>query len=265
MALAVDPSLLTAAEQAKRKAAAAAAAKASTSSISQRRRYQAALKASTKAVGATRAAQTYNPKYYSAAAQEKAARGRYDAAQAALKAFTGEYDTFNKLGTANPTQAGVLNQLLPFDPQGAAERLAAQKALDQQLLTSKQGRDELAQDYTTGQAQLNQEQPGRYRALLSNFAGRGLANSSGYATAFGDESADFAKRQTDLSSQNQRGLAQYGLADSAAQADFQSNIAGVLSGITGRLSGSAGQLGMAGNANLPLLLELARRRLAAGG
>jgi hypothetical protein len=55
------------------------------------------------------------------------------------------------------------------------------------------------------------------------------------------------------------------MADAGAQSDFLSSIAGVLSGTTGRLASDAGTLGMAGNTNLPLLLELARRRLAAQG
>lgn len=196
------------------------------------------------------------------AAQQKA----YDSYYATkYKPYETSYTQLTNLGNQNASLDSVLNKLLPFDPQGAADRLGAQQTLNQALLSNKQGRDELAGDYATGQQQLNTEQPDRYRALLSNFAGRGMANSSGYATSFGNESADFARRQTDLNTQNQRGQAQYGMADAGAQSDFLSSIAGVLSGTTGRLASDAGTLGMAGNTNLPLLLELARRRLAAQG
>lgn len=182
-----------------------------------------------------------------------------------FRPYQDTYQQFGALDKANPTMDGVLNQLTPFDPQAASDRLGAQSQLNQQLLASKTGRDELATDYAQGQQQLNQQQPDRYRAILNNFAGRGLANSSGYASAYGNEAADFADRKTDLDTQNQRGLAQYGMADSGAQSDYLSNIASIIAGTTGRLAGDAGQLGLAGNKNLPLLLELARRRLTTAG
>ena len=266
MALAVSPTQLTAAVRAKMQAeqtkrnTGVSAASHRRLLLAQTYKAQLARKAPAATIRNTQA------QLIAATKQLTAANTPYQAwKKSTYDPYESEYKQFDSLNQKNTTLDSVLNQLMPFDPQAAAERLAAQKGLDQALIQNKQGRDELAQDYTTQTGALNQEQPGRYRALLSNFAGRGLANSSGYATAYGDEAADFAKRRTDLDSQNQRGIAQYGLADSAAQADFQSNIAGVLSGATGRLAAGAGQLGMAGNDNLPLLLELARRRLAAGG
>jgi hypothetical protein len=180
------------------------------------------------------------------------------------KPFVQQYDQFNKLSAANPQLQGVLDKLLPFDPQSAADRLGAQQLLNQSLLRIKTGKDQLGQDYTRSLGLLNQDQPDRFRALLSGFAGKGLAYSSGYANALGKESADFTQRKTDLDTGMQRGTAAAGMDEANAQSQFQSQIAAILSNSTARLAQDAGSLGMAGNKDLPLLLELARRRLATG-
>jgi hypothetical protein len=180
------------------------------------------------------------------------------------KPFVQQYDRFNALGKANPNTQGVLDKLLPFDPQSAADRLGAQQELNQSLLATKQAKDNLASDYANQSRQLDTEQPNRYRALLANFAGRGMPFSSGYADALGKETADYTQQRTNLDTGNQRGLAQAGLDEGNAQSLFQSQLAAILSNSTARLSQDAGALGMAGNKDLPLLLELARRRLAGG-
>ena len=181
------------------------------------------------------------------------------------KPFVADYNRFNTLSGQNPQLQGVLDKLLPFDPQSAADRLGAQQQLNQTLLGIKTGKDQLAQDYTKAVGDLDREQPDRYRALLSNFAGRGLAFSSGYANSLGKETADYTRTKSDLDTSNQRGLAQAGMDEANAQSLFNSQIAAILSNSTARLQQNAGALGMAGNKDLPLLLELARRRLAAGG
>jgi hypothetical protein len=140
------------------------------------------------------------------------------------KPFVQQYDQFNKLSTANPQLQGVLDKLLPFDPQSAADRLGAQQLLNQSLLRIKTGKDQLGQD-----------------------------------------TSDFTQRRTDLDTGMQRGTAAAGMDEANAQSQFQSQIAAILSNSTARLAQDAGALGMAGNKDLPLLLELARRRLATGG
>jgi len=201
-----------------------------------------------------------------ATSQTAAQQKQYGAYSASTyQPFEKSYTQLTKLGNSNPTLESVLGKLTPFDPQAAGERLQAQSGLNQALISNKQSRDELEGDYSTASRELGEAQPERFRALLGNFAGRGMAQSSGYGSAYGNEAADFARRQTDLDTQRQRGTAQLGLADAGAQSDYLSQLAGILSGTTGRLAGNAGQLGMAGNTDLPLLLELAKRRLAAGG
>jgi hypothetical protein len=175
------------------------------------------------------------------------------------------YQHFGALDRSNPNLDSVLNKVLPFDPQAASDRLTAQQGLNQALLRVKQGKDQLSEDYTKGVRELETEQPDRYRALLSNFASRGMAYSSGYGNALGKETADYTKARTDLDTANQRGLAAAGLDQSGAQSLFNSQLAAILANSTARLADNAGSLGMAGNTDLPMLLELARRRLAAQG
>jgi hypothetical protein len=151
---------------------------------------------------------------------------------------------------------------MPFDPQGAMDRLSAQSSLNQRLLQVKTGKDALAQQYATGVRALDTQQTGRYRELLNNYAGRGMARSTGYANAYTEEQSDAAERRNQMDMANQQGLAQASVDESGAQADFLSNIGQILYGTTSRLAGNAGNLGMAGNTHLPVLLELARRRMA---
>lgn len=179
--------------------------------------------------------------------------------------FRTAYDRLGTLSKGTPDLDALLGKLTPFDPAAAAERLGAQGQYNQRLVAIKQARDRLAQEYGTARRQVETEQPNRLRALLSNFAGRGLAHSSGYADAFGREQAGYTDALSRLDTANQQGLAQASLEEGGAKSDWLAQLAASLSNTTGRLAGSAGQLGIAGNQDLPLLLEIARRRLAAGG
>lgn len=265
MAISIAPTALTPEERAKVIAKKKTDADAYTKSIALRRQMAAALNASTKAVGAQRADQTWGARYRSAVAAEKAARGRYDTGEAYYKQYGSDYNRFMALAGQNPDTNSALSKLTPYDPQTAAERLSAQTALNQALVQIKQGKDRLAEDYQTAGRQLDENQGERFRGLLANFAGRGMAYSSGYGKAYGDETADYTQRRTELDTANQRGLAQAGLDEGNAQSSYQAAIAAILANTTGRLAANAGGLGMAGNRDLPLLLEIAKRRLTATG
>lgn len=230
-----------------------------TRSIALRRQMAAALNASRRAVPGSN---TWLARYQSAVAAEKAARSRWDASGQEYKQFGSDYNKFMALAKANPTSQDALSKLTPFDPMTAAERLSAMTQRNQGLVAIKQGKDRLAEDYQTAGRQLEDTQDDRYRALLANFAGRGLARSTGYGQAYGDETADYTRRRTELDTANQRGMAQAGMDEANVESSFQAALAAILANTTGRLTAGAGSLGLAGNKDLPLLLEIAKRRLS---
>lgn len=265
MVISIPASILNPAERTKVIAKRKTDSDAYTRSIMLRRQMAAALNASTRAVGRGRADQTWGARYRSAVAAEKAARGRYDTGEAYYKQYGSDFNRFMALAKQNPDSTSALSKLSPYDPQSAAERLSAQTGLNQALVAIKQGKDRLGEDYQTASRNLQEDQGDRFRQLLGNFAGRGLAFSTGYGKAYGDESADYTRRRTELDTANQRGLAQAGTDEANAQSSYQAALAAILANTTGRLSANAGQLGLAGNRDLPLLLEIAKRRLAATG
>ena len=264
MAISIPASSLTGAEQAKRKTALADLQRRYTEAL--RNRQRQAANAGRFARSTPRARATSQQMYDRAIALERSLKAQRGSAQAGLTQFNADW---GRLATLDKDNKGnldtILTKLLPFDPQSATERLQAQQGLNQRLIGAKTAKDALAGDYSTARRSLETEQPNRLRALLSNFAGRGLAHSTGYGSALGQETADYTERQSALDTANQRGLAQIGLEEGGAQSDFLSQIAGILYGSTNRLASRAGTLGMAGNRDLPLLLELAKRRLTSSG
>lgn len=258
MAISIPASSLTPTGRTKVIADRKAAMDAYGATIRRRRQMAAALNASRKAVPGSN---TWLARYQSAVSAEKAARSRWDTQQATYKQFGADYNRFMALAKQNPDSTTALSKLTPFDPQTAAERLSAQTALNNALVQIKQGKDRLQDDYGTATRRLDEDQGDRWRSLLSNFAGRGLARSTGYVDAFGDESRDYTSRRTDLDTALQRGLAQAGTDEAGAQSNYQAALAAILANTTGRLTANAGGLGLAGNRDLPLLLEIAKRRL----
>jgi hypothetical protein len=262
VAISVPTSSLTVAGRTATIAKRKAAGDAYTKAIARRRQMAAALNASRKAVpGST----TWLARYRSAVAAEKAAKGRYGTEQAYYKQFGGDFNRFMALAKQNPDLQGTLSKLTPYDPASAAERLGAQHNLNSALTQIKQGRDQLGEDYSTAGRQMETDQGDRFRALLNNFAGRGMAFSSGYGQSYGTEQADYTRRRTDLDTTYKRGMAQADLDTGQAQSGYQAQLAAILANTTGRLSANAGQLGLAGQKDLPLLLEVAKRRLTASG
>ncbi|HET7713467.1 MAG TPA: hypothetical protein VFK94_03765 [Patescibacteria group bacterium] len=69
---------------------------------------------------------------------------------------------------------------LPFDSDLSDERATALAQYQQGNLENQQGLMKAAQERMLGQRQLDQSLPGMFRGLLNNFAGRGMARSSGY-------------------------------------------------------------------------------------
>lgn len=201
-----------------------------------------------------------------AGARYRTAGHNLSAQQVAQRNFANEYGRYSAVQKANTgsTLDQLLGKLTPYDPQAAAGQLAANRSLADVLANITAQKQNLAEDYATQSRQLDIQQPEDQRALLSNFAGRGMAYSSGYGTSTGKLADVYARSRAALSTNLNRGTAQASMAETSARSNFLDAIAMILANTTGNLTGQAGQLGL-GTSDVPYLVELARRRLAAGG
>lgn len=101
------------------------------------------------------------------------------------------------------------SNVLPFDPQSAAQQLVLQKQNDDFMNSLQQKEQQLGENTTTQERNVDLAAPGQYRNLLNNFAARGMANSSGYGYQYGTTADSIANQKADLERQLQEGLANY--------------------------------------------------------
>lgn len=189
------------------------------------------------------------------------AKTKYSAADTKSKDYSAELTHLNQLSGTNPTLDTLLGKITPYDPQAAVDTMNASAQRDYGLQQLTQARQQLNEDYTTQLRQADQEQGSALRGLLSGFSGRGMAYSSGYGNAVGEQNRNYADFTGQLATQKQRGLAAASGAEAATQANYTNMIGQALVASTGRLAGSAGKLGL-GSTDLPYYTELARRKLA---
>lgn len=118
---------------------------------------------------------------------------------------------------------------LPFDPEKADAENDLRGQKDQFAYEANRARNNLERDYTMGKRQVAEEQPNNQRRLLENYAGRGMAYSSGYNYDQGELGRQYANQLGELESGRSGGLAdllqqegmfnnQYGQRMSAIQA-----------------------------------------------
>lgn len=159
-------------------------------------------------------------------------------------------------------------KLSAFDPQGGVDQLTAKRTLDQNLINLTNSENLLNQQYTTSKSDYQQRVPDLARQLLSNFAGRGMAFSTGYGQAVGQQNADIARGLASLDMQRQQQLADITSQRGLANTQYQNDLASSLVGTVNRLSARAGTLGFQPKGtdifNDPTLyVELAKKLLAA--
>ncbi len=230
----------------------------------QRRRAAAAALVHARAVHDKRVP-SWLAQYQQAAANERDAANKYKTYQTGtFNPYNTEYTKLTQLGATNPTMDAILGKLTPYDPQSAVDRMNAATTRSNTLQQITQGRQQLNEDYANSARQAEDAQSGALRGLLGNFAGRGMAYSSGYGNAVGEQNRSYANYTGQLASTKQRGLAGADANEAAAQSNYLGMIGQALVGATGRLAGQAGRLGL-GSTDLPYYTELARRKLAAGG
>lgn len=206
----------------------------------------------------------YGPQYAQSKTGVEAARAAYEGyTKTGLAPYKTEYDKLTQLGQGDPTLDTLLGKITPYDPQASVDRMNAstikQNAMNQLTLQ----RQQLNEDYTTAMRDADLTQSDSLRGLLSNFAGRGMAYSSGYGNAVGEQNRNYANYTGSLASGKQRGLAATNAGEAAANSNYLNMISQAIVGATGRLSTQAGKLGL-GSSDLPYYTELARRKLAAG-
>lgn len=157
------------------------------------------------------------------------AGGRVGADEAVAKRYT--------------TPEQIAAKLQPFDPQGGVEALSAKRTLDQNLINLTSQQNILEQQYGTSKRDYEAKVPELARQLLSGYSGRGMAFSSGYGNAVGEQNADIARGLSGLDLQRQQGLADITSQQGLAQTGYKNDLASSLVGTVNRLSSRAGTLG----------------------
>lgn len=170
----------------------------------------------------------------------------------------------NPTVTATPTGRLVLTEhpdtahnVLPFDPQTAAQQVLLQKNQQDYLNSLTQQRQQLAGDVTTQERDLEAALPDSLRNVLNNYAGRGMAYSSGYGYQYGQTEADYARQRADLERQLQEGMAGFDADQQQATDDYQLALSQLMSSSAEGLSSDAGNLGLA-----PAIKDKAKKTIA---
>jgi len=163
----------------------------------------------------------------------------------------------------------VIAKLAPFDPQGSVEAINAKRQLDQNLVNLTGQENLLNTQYGMSRRNYEQQVPTMARRLLSNYAGRGMAFSTGYGEAVGQQNTDVANALADLDFQKQQALADITSQRGLSQTGYQSDLATSLMNTINRMTAKAGTLGLQPKGldiyNDPtLLVKLAQQLLLKG-
>lgn len=133
---------------------------------------------------------------------------------------------------------------LPFDIDAAdaQQQLLSRKNRFEQEFT--QGQQGLERDYTLQRRSVEDQLPDERRNLLENYAGRGLAYSSGYAYDTGDLEGQYANLLAQLEGGKTEGLADLLRQRGLFNEDYASQLQAIQAAAARRLSDQAGDLGL---------------------
>jgi hypothetical protein len=157
----------------------------------------------------------------------------------------------------------ILGRLTPYDPEQALAQVQAKKTLDSALTTLTGQENQIGQDYALQNRSFQRQIPISQRALLSNYASRGMGYSTGYGQAVTNQQSDIANQQSMMDFQKQASLANIAAQRGAVNAGYQNTLSDALFSTVNKLSSRAGSLGIS-DKNLPVYLELAKRMLRSG-
>lgn len=148
------------------------------------------------------------------------------------------------VGSSYTAGMQVPNTALPFDYQGSMDQINATDTLGQLMNQILAERQVAQRNYASGMHQLDMQQPIDERGLINQFAGRGLAHSSGYGVGYGNLENQYAGSRTSLADTLSQLLTQYGLQQAQGQGTYDQQMAVIKSAIAQRLAGQAGTLGL---------------------
>lgn len=179
----------------------------------------------------------------------------------------GRPGALDALAAKYTTPEAISAKLGIFDPQGGVDALTAKRTLDQNLINLTSQENMLNQQYNQSKSDYQSKIPQLARQLLSGYAGRGMAFSTGYGSAVGQQNTDIAQGLAGLDMQRQQQLADITSQRGLANTGYQNDLAAGLVGTVNRLSARAGTLGFQPRGtdifNDPtLFVELAKKLLA---
>lgn len=169
------------------------------------------------------------------------------------------------------TVESLLPKLTPFDPQASMENINSKRLYDQNLINLQGQENLLGQQYGTSRRQYEQKIPDMARQLLNSYASRGMAQSTGYGSAVGQQQTDIADQLSNLDMQRQQALADITGQRGLLKTGYQSDLASTLFGAISRMSSKAGTLGLSRSRGMDiyndpqLLIKLAQKLLTSGG
>lgn len=146
---------------------------------------------------------------------------------------------------------------LPFDPVAAQQRRNLLERRQDYTRNYRQTVQNLNRNTSNQLRAIDIETPNVYRSILNNFAGRGMAYSSGYGTSLGNAANDIATQRTNLSSSLQDRLS--GLQGDRRDFlnDYQYNLSQIEKDQANRAQSQAGNLGF--DRNKPKKKKLKKR------
>lgn len=158
-------------------------------------------------------------------------------------------DGIGKLKPQLPNPMGSASQgatSLPFDAEAADAQvsLQAQKNRFESDATAEQGRIE--REYVNQRRDVEDEMPEQQRRLLENYAGRGLAYSSGYAYDQGDQKSQYARLLAELEQGKTGGIADLLRQRGQFNDEWSGRLQAIQQAAARRLAEQAGDLGLGG-------------------
>lgn len=108
----------------------------------------------------------------------------------------------NSLGQLNLPS----NKTLSLDSDLVAQMAAGLQSANNQLMALQQQQQNISQNYASQARQMTNQEPDILNQLLSNYAGRGLAHSSGYGQSLTNEQNRYSQALDTLFNQSQQGI-----------------------------------------------------------
>ena len=148
---------------------------------------------------------------------------------------------------AKPGAVGAkkpVSNILPYDPAAETEKRNLLGRKQTALAGFQRQRQDLNESSATALQRLQEDEPDVYRRLLSQYAGRGLAYSSGYGTSQGELGAQFARQRSDVERQKTTGLARINQSQSDYLTELDRLLAELQISGARNLTSRAGKLGL---------------------